>query len=462
MKYKNLNIKENLHFAPKLLKNYATSYLTLVTDHKLDIVRVTLPIKFVSILNPKYAGHVLEDNYKNYIKSKMYKPFKPILGEGLVTAEGDNWKRQRRMVSPSLTQKKIQNLLPIIVKNTESLMEKWAEKCITRNIEVSKDVMGLTLDIFCEIFFGKALKDRGQVLGKELIKCFEISTEKALNPLSPPFFIPTKQNREFKKSIKIIQDTCLEFVTMAQKGEIEESYLLTKMVNALDEDGSKLSTQQLIDQVATLIFAGYETTSLTICWTLYLLSKNPEVLKKLQAEVDQVIENDGADINLTKDLKYTTMVLKESMRLYPAVPSVSREALSDDEIGGIKIKKGEIVAINPCVYHRHPEYWDNPNEFQPERFLQPLKHKHAFIPFISGPRACVGEHLAWLEGTWILALIAKNFDLEKVTDKEMESKPVATLTMAEPFYLKLTKRASIQPRPDTVNAPIENPKTVSP
>ena len=443
MNYRRLGIKEGIRLTPKILDNYAEAYLSVVIEKKLDVARIWSPISQVSILNPIYVGRVMEENQKNYKKSKLYKPFRTLLGEGMVTAHGDKWKRQRRMVSPTLNQRNVLNLLGIIEKNTLDLVSKWNTKLEPSPTEISADVMALTLDIFCEIFFGKALKEQGTVLGNELVSCFEVNTNKAMNPLSSPYFVPTKENRNYKKSRRIIDEICLDFINKARNGEIGEEYLLTKMVHAKDEiDGSQLSTQQLMDEVITLIFAGYETTSLSISWALYLLSRHPEVAKKMQAEVDAVIGSEPANSESTKELTYTKMVFKEALRMYPAVPSVSREALKEDMIGDVKIKKGDTVTINPFVYHRHPDFWDQPNEFIPERHLEPPKHKHAFLPFLTGARACVGEHLAWLEGTWILALILKNFDLEKVTDKEMGTYPVATLRMAEPFYLKLHKRVA--------------------
>jgi cytochrome P450 len=355
-----------------------------------DFYRVFAPSRGVYnyvINHPDDIKRVLLSNHRNYTKGEGMDRVKILLGNGIMTSEGDFWRRQRRMMQPSFHRRIIDRFGGLIREVNDKFAARWAEQAARAEpVNVSDDTSELTLEIVLRSIFGSDLARLEKQFGAN------------------PFEVVAKeQNRDLKFAFRFRSLTKLvaELIERRRREPEEHFDFLAMLMAARDrETDAAMSDKELIDEVLTLIVAGHETTAAALTWTWYLISQHPAAQTQLQAEADRVGADRPLGLDAAESLSFTHQVLQEALRLYPPGWLITRRTLESDELGGFAIPPRTDVFISPYMLHRHPAFWSEPEEFRPERFAgedAAERHKFSYIPFAVGPRHCIGENIAMFE-----------------------------------------------------------------
>ena len=368
--------------------------------------------------HPDYIRHVLVDNNRNYSKAtRSNQIFGKVVGEGLVTAEGETWRKQRRMMQPAFHHTRIEKLDSLIVEVAHSMLDRWQLAYETNQpVDIAREMAALTLTVTMRSLFGVDLGDEVHKLG-EIINRAANYFEKPSNPQL------IQSAREFGEIVdRIIQQRRQNFQ--------DSGDLLSSMILARDESGSGMDDEQLRNQVMTLTLAGYETTASTLTWTWHLLSQNLWAVDRLRSEIRERLKGRPPRYSDLDDLPFTGMVLDESLRLYPPAWILGRRALGDDVLNGYTIPANTVIAI--CIYtmHRHPGFWDQPGIFNPERFSPENskgRHKYAYVPFGGGPRQCIGNNFGLMEAALVIACVLQRFELHAIPGMEVHPQALFVL-----------------------------------
>jgi cytochrome P450 len=383
----------------------------------------------IYLLNhPDMIESVLVKNYRNCTKDRRRRlgSIRQIFGNGLLTSEGEFWRNQRRMVQPAFHRERIAAYGDAMVACTERMIADW-EPGETRDIH--RDMMELTLDIMGKTLFSADTSEKSQEVGAaiDVIAHYFSSQSVYLRPLG---FLPTPGRLRCERAISRL-DTVIHDIIRKRRDERREHHdLLAMLMQTEDEDGNHMSDQQLRDEVMTFFLAGHETTALALSWTWFLLAQHPEIESRLKAELKNVLNGRSPNFADLQHLRYTEMIVKESMRLYPPAWLISREAKRDLEINGYPIRKGAQVLMSQWVMHRDPRYFDRPDKFDPERWAsEQIKAlpKFAYFPFGGGPRLCIGNSYAMMEAVLILATAAQRFHMTLAPDQNITPLPSITL-----------------------------------
>ncbi|HWP42275.1 MAG TPA: cytochrome P450 [Blastocatellia bacterium] len=410
-----------------------------------DVVRLrffNIPVYVLN--NPEHIEYVLVTNNRSFIKPVDFRwPFfRGIFGNGLLTSEGDFWLRQRRLAQPAFHRNRISEYGRVMVEYAGQMLSTWRSAEVR---DVHQEMMVLTLRIAIKTLFNVDA-DRDVVLmsslSNELIVMFELQESSLWLAHN---FLPTSANRRFRRLIKRLDEYIYGIIReRRQKGE-DTGDLLSMLLHAQDEDGSRMTDRQLRDEVTTLFLAGHETTALALSWTWYLLSRHPEVEARLTAELETVLGGRAPRVEDLPSLRYADAVIKESMRLYPPAWAFGRQAIQDCEIAGYRVPKGMQVYFFPWVVHRDARYFDDPEEFRPERWLdERMKHLHrcAYFPFSAGPRVCIGNSFAMMEAVLVLATVAQRYRLKLERDQVVNPWPVFTLRPRNGIKMIIESRES--------------------
>ncbi len=365
------------------------------------------------IFDPQLIGEVYITQNSKFIKNRLFwNSVKEIFGKGLLTNEGDSWKKQRKIAAPSFQPKNIANYFNFMVELTDEMLGQWQPG---DTIKAHEEMMLLTADIVAKALFDSTTKGRGQKLLEAIIEIEHMIPRRVSRPHPIIHRLPLPSNRRYKQLVNIIEQEILSFIDEHDSVDHERNTLLKHLMDATYEDGSKMSRKQLRDEVINVFLAGHDTTAITLSWSFYALSKHPEIQRKLVKELRDVLGASLPTMEKFKDLKYTRQVILESLRLYPAAYVMGRESTEDVQLGNHRIPKGAAVLISPYVMHRMPEYFDEPEAFKPERWTEEFKKalpKHVYIAFGGGPRVCIGEHFSMMEAVIILAMVYQRFSLK--------------------------------------------------
>lgn len=398
-----------------------------------DLVRYESPYGVTYLVNrPDYIERVLHHN--NYQRAKNY-PFKIVLGEGLLSSEGRGWLRQRRLVQPDFHQHRVVAFGPLITSATTVMLERWqafADRGQSPN--VPSEMVELALDVVVKAFFNDNLNSEKATVIREASAVLIDDLGDFVNTVFtvPVSFSPAR-NRAFRTLLQrvdtIVYDTINERRQNQDRNE-QTHDLLSLLLSARNEMGQGFSDRQLRDEVVTMLFAGSESVALMLSWAWYLLAKHPAVERRLHAELDRALNGRLPTVEDLPNLPYTRMVLEESMRLYPPVWALYRQAMADDEIDSYHIEANAAMVVSAYSMHRHPSYWENPDQFDPGRFGPDLadgRPRYAYFPFGGGRHLCLGNHFAMMEGQLVLATVAQRYRLHVVPSHPVEPLPAVTL-----------------------------------
>ncbi|MET0218091.1 MAG: cytochrome P450 [Burkholderiales bacterium] len=376
--------------------------------------------------HPEHAKQVLITNYKNYIKGFGIDRVKILLGEGIMTSEGDFWHRQRRMIQPAFHRTILSRFLPMVHEKNLELRERWrAVATAGATVNVDEDMSVMTLALVLDSIFSE---DLPRIVAEHGSNPFLLVTEESARNL--------QFAARFRALGSIIQDT----VERRRREDRRPFDLLSMLLDARDRTtGEAMTDRQLLDEIMTLIIAGHETTASALTWTWYLLSQHPAAAARMQQEIRGFPEDMPMTVDSLQPLVYTRQVIEESLRLYPPGWLLTRKAVAADEIGGYAIDAGSHVFVSPYMVHRNPVFWPDPERFDPERFAPGAdegRHMCAYIPFGAGPRRCIGEQLALLEMQIHFFVMAREFELAYLGDAPPALEPQVNLRPREAIHMR--------------------------
>lgn len=405
-----------------------------------------LHLDVVHLSDPELVRDVLQTNQKYYIKNLMYNQLKLLLGEGLVTSEGKVWKRQRKLIQPSFHKHYINNLFSEMLNCTNEMITDWkAEAQQGGKIDFAFEMNKITLQIIAKTMLSADFKTEAKSVGDSLTYLLKALEKRVLRGINFPIWVPVPANTEFKRKRKVLDALIFKLISDRRKTGRQKGDLLDMMMESRYEDNGEAMPDNLLrDELMTIFLAGHETTATALTWTFYLLTKHPEVYRKLQKEVRDVVGDSELTFQHLQQLKYTKACINESMRVRPPVWVIGRRATEDNMVGEYLIKKDTTVLISPFIVHRHKNYWKNPEVFDPERWeTEEVKQmdKFAYFPFAAGPRMCIGNNFALLEAEIILTKIIQQFDFNYVGESEPEMEPTLTLRVKHGMPMQIRNLA---------------------
>jgi cytochrome P450 len=381
--------------------------------------------------HPDLIERVLVTDAKHYIKHFGARNYKPVLGNGLVTSEGDFWLRQRRLAQPAFLKNRVLSYAPVMAELTRTMLSKWRPGA---SVNIQAEFSTLTSAIALKTLFG--LDDPGdrEEFVESLRLAFDLLSLRFRHIIQWPLWVPTPRNLRTKRAIAHLYRVVDGFIAAGRARKEPGDDLLSRLVSAQDEDGSRMTETQLRDEAMTLYLAGHETTALTLTWSWYLLATHPAAEAKLVEEWARVLGGRAPTPDDLPNLPYTDAVITESMRVYPPVYLIGREATRDLELGGYPVRKGTTVFMSQWVSHRDPRYFGpDPEVFRPERWLDGLARripKYAYYPFGGGPRVCIGNTFALMEAAILLATVGQRYRFTLDPGAVIDLSPQITLLPA--------------------------------
>jgi cytochrome P450 len=382
-----------------------------------DAVRVVMGPKVLYIFNhPDHAKHVLADNSAGYHKGMGLAQARRVLGDGLLTSEGELWREQRAAIQPLFGNRRIAGQAGVVAQQAAELVDRLKACQGGPPVDLARELTAFTLGVF-----GRTLLDADLSTFTTIGHAFEAVQDQAMFEMVSlsllPLWLPLRRHQRFKAARR-------------QLGQIADSLAAGRPAIDGLAAGQNPSRQRLREELITLLLAGHETTASTLSWALYLISAHPEVAERLRAEAIEVLGNRLPSYEDLPALTYTTRVISETMRLYPPVWALTRQAQADDRVGGYHVPAGADVLICPYTLHRHPAFWAEPSRFDPDRFTEARsagRPRYAYIPFGAGPRFCVGNNLGLLEATFVLTLLARELRLVTVPGYQVVAEPMLSL-----------------------------------
>ena len=385
---------------------------------------------YLLVTDPEYVKHILQDNYRNYIRGRSVETGRVLLGDGLPLIDGDFWLRERRLLQPAFHREKLQSLTATAGNVIDSFLGSWVDKAkANQMLDMDDEMMRLTLTVIIKSMFSADIDDKIPALSHAFNVASKFMLWRSQQMWAPPLNVPVPRNVEYNRALKVLNETIYPLIADARKNPKDD--LLAMMLDMRDADtGEGMTDQQARDEVVTIFFAGHETTAATMTWAFYLLSQHPEVEKRLRDEVALVLGGRTPIFADLPKLTYMNQVVSEVLRLYPAAYLFAREAVTDDVLDGYPIAQGTLIFITPFITHRDPKYWNDPEKFDPERFTPENvsnRPRPVYYPFGEGPHLCIGNNFALMEMQLILAASLQQFKLTLDPNQKIAFKPEATL-----------------------------------
>jgi enediyne biosynthesis protein E7 len=414
-----------------------------------DVVEYRGPLSVIAITHPDHVQYILRDNAANFRHPDFeINKLKPTFRNGLVTSQGEFWSRQRKLMQPVFHRDLIDSFAGMMAETTAATLDRWESLgADERVLDMRVAMQRLTLNILTKASFTVDWATEAEQIIEAVTIANEHTNRRLLAPIDLPEWAPLPSVRRFVETRKAVDDVVYSLIAERRRDGRAREDLLSLLMAARDDHDVGMSDEELHDELISLIFAGHETVSVCLTWTWYLLSQDAEVTRRLRAEVDEVLGGRTPTLDDVKRMQYTWQVLQEALRLYPPIWLIPRTPLEDDEIDGYRLRAGTRTMLFVCPYvtHRHTDFYDNPEAFDPDRVAPAVTgnwHRFQYLPFGGGPRKCLGHEFAMLEMTIIVAMIMQRFRLELVPDHPVEPIPMVTL---RPRY---GMPMSINPRDD--------------
>ncbi|WPB76418.1 cytochrome P450 [Archangium violaceum] len=417
-----------------------------------DVVRYRMGYIYVEQLtHPDHVKHVLADASARYTKGTVFDKTRPLVGNGLLTAEGDFWKRQRRLAQPAFHRERLAALGTRMTDTVSEMLPAWERAADGGTpLPVFQEMMRLTLTVAVRALFGVDVAQHTHAVGEAFTTALQVTNERIISPLpyQPWLYrLPTRSNRAFRRAVDTLDGIVRGLISQRRAAGTQAEDLLGMLMAASDADtGDTFDDAQLRDEVMTLLLAGHETTATALAWTFHLLARHPEVEATLHAEVDAVLGGRMPTVAELPRLRYVGCVFEEAMRLYPPIWAIPRVPLEDDVVDGYRIPKGDIVILVPYVTHRHPDFWPEPERFDPTRFFPENskdRPRWAYLPFGGGQRQCIGNNFAMMEAQLILTLVAQRFRLRGVPGVPVVPEPHVSLRPQGPMPMRVERREGL-------------------
>jgi cytochrome P450 len=391
--------------------------------------------------DPDLIEQIVVKQNKNFVKPFPFRYTRKVLGNGLLTSEGSFWLRQRRLAAGAFHAERVAGYGSDMVESTTKMLDGW-QNGETRDIHA--DMMQVTLDIVARTLFGADVTEQSDHIGESLLHALRSFSLNFGRRLPMPAWIPTSGNRRAKAAVRGLNQVVDQIVRQRRAENMPRKDLLSMMLHARDEDdGSQMTDSQLADEARTFLLAGHETTAISLSWSFYLLATHPQIQQALGEELDRELGGRMPTAADMPKLKLTERVVLEAMRLYPPAFTIGREPLADFELGPYTIRAGTTIFMSQWVMHRDPRYFDDPEKFDPDRWLPERsagRPKMAYFPFGGGPRVCIGNTFAMLESMLVLATVASRWSMRLVPAQEIKLAPVLTLRPRHGIQVVLSRR----------------------
>jgi cytochrome P450 len=401
--------------------------LRLVKSHP-EMVEMPMGIvrRVVAVSSPSLANEILVTKQDSFVKAPGLAIFlRPVLGDGLLTSERSTHERQRRLLAPAFAHRRVASY-------ADTMAERAGRFASTlepgQSVDLSESMMRLTFEIVGKTLFDAEVVGDAEAVGEALTTAMEVAMGQLGSVIPIPPMIPSPKNMKYRRAVGRLDDVLYRIIRARRSEGGDRGDVLSMLLAAKDEDETSMTDKQVRDEAMTLFLAGHETTANALSWTFYLLDRHPEVRTRMEAELDAL-----GRVPSYEDLKalpYTLAVFKEAMRLYPPAYVLGRRPVEDVVIGEHLVKKNSIVLVNVLGIHRRPDVWSEPDRFEPERFLDDREKqlpRCAYMPFGAGPRICIGNHFALMEGHLLLATIARRVRFELTGTEPVETEPLITL-----------------------------------
>jgi cytochrome P450 len=398
-----------------------------------DVFRYSIgPFTFHVLARPEHVKHVLQDRWANYPRSFLYRFTRPVIGDGLVSVEGDEWRRQRRTIQPGFNPARVDAMATAMTDRIAAMLDRWAQTFAASGepFDLAQEMIRLTLEIVGPALLGVDLSAATDDLRPAITEILAYVDFRIANLVAAPLVVPTPRNLRFRRAMRTMDQTVYRIIADRRRNPSAASGvdLLSLLLTVRDpETGAALTDREVRDQVMTFIGAGHETTAVALAWTFALLGQHPAWYDRVDAEIRIIIGDQAPTVADVPNLPITQRVLRESMRLYPPIPAAVRDVVAEDAIAGYRIRKGSSVIVSSHVTHRQADVWPDPEAFDPDRFLPDRaasRPRFAWFPFLGGPHQCIGEHFAMTEATLTIAMTLQRFRVTLDTDKPIEARTV--------------------------------------
>jgi cytochrome P450 len=391
------------------------------------------------ISHPDYIEQVLVTDNRKFVKGRILRKNRQLFGNGLLTSEGDFWLRQRRLAQPAFHRGRIASYADTMVRYASRIASEWSDG---EERDLHAEMMRLTLSIVAKTLFDADVDREAKRVGHALEAIMRLNSDFRKLILTPTW-LPTPRKIRATIATAKLNRIIYRFIEERRASGVDNGDLLSMLLAARDDDGSRMTDRQLRDEAITIFLAGHETTANALAWTWMLLAQNPIVEAKLHEELDRVLGGRVPTVDDLPNLRYTNHVVTESLRLYPPAWGMARIAIEDTEIAGYPISKGCGVSLAQWVVHRDPRWFEAPLEFRPERWEGDLLKRlprFAYFPFGGGPRQCIGNNFAVMEASLLLATLAQQFKISLVPGKEIIPAASITLRPKTGIWGKIEKR----------------------
>lgn len=418
---------------PELRKDNAQMFLDGFRQYG-DVVRYPGAFDIYCIAHPDHVRYILQENHRNYKHPPfLNKKLREIVGDGLVTTEGDYWRQQRRLAQPAFHRQRIAGYATMMTETTQTMLDTWDRFAQSgKPVDMRSEMMHISLSILAKAIFGADWSKEIAVMEPAVTIANEHADSRLLAFIDLPLSVPLPRFRRFKKTMATFDDIVYRLITERRRTNEDTGDLTSMLIQARDEEtGEGMTDRQIRDELMTFLMAGHETVSAGLAWVWYLLSTHPNIARKVRAEVDTVLGDRVPTVEDIPNLKWVSMVIDETMRLYPPLFVIPRTPIVDDEIGGYRIPSGStFIALCPYVTHRHPDFWENPEGFDPERFTPERsagRHRFAYFPFAAGPRKCIGDYFGLMEMQVIVAMVMQRYRVDLVQGFPVSPQPALSL-----------------------------------
>lgn len=401
--------------------------------YRRELIELKFAHKRMFVLNrPEDIQHVMVTNAGNYRKSLANRQsLKPLLGQGVFVSEGKLWERQRKLMSPATHRSRLRGFAGTMVKAGMEKVRQVEAISKGEEIDLTEIMTLLTSDIITRTMFGVELGERNEQLYQSFQDYLASHGRIHISELiGLPAWIPRPGQARGRAAVRLFDSVILNVIEQRMRERDQHEDLLEMLLEFKDEEGQAMNFTLLRDEVSSIYLAGHETTAITLTWAFYLLHEHPEIKRRLWEELEAVLNGREPDFDDVPNLALTRAIVDETLRLYPPVHVFSRQALGKDEVSGIAVPKGSFMTISSYVLHRHKLHWENPNTFDPDRFLPGRSESvkpFTYIPFGAGPRICMGKHFGIMEAVLLLALFAQRFDFQLKPGHPVE--PLGRMTL---------------------------------
>jgi cytochrome P450 len=397
----------------------------------------------VALTHPEHFRHVLKTRRDNYVKLGSYDVLRVLIGDGLVTSNGEKWAKNRRLANPAFLRGNVERLVPLMAEAAARAVERWRRRPDPHApLDMAVEMTRLTLEVAASTLFDVDLSDESDVSQQAFGDALHRMSQRSNRVFATPLWVPSPNNLRLRRSLRLLERVLAELIAHGQSQREPAPTLIHQLLHAVDPlTGERHTAEELRDEAMTMIFAGHETMATSTMWGWNLISDRPEVFERLREESERVLGDRLPTLEDLPRLEYTKMVFDEILRLRNPVWSIGRDTLERDEIDGYPVEPGHVVMPSIYMLHRHPEFWERPEEFDPERFApgkSERRHPFQYLPFSGGPRYCIGNNFAIAEGQVIMSVIAARCRLEMIDPSPI--RPIAEITIRphRPIWMRPT------------------------